>query len=136
MTVPYGIKMFLPPLIILVLGGYAWGLGGKLSVTYNPVSSISLEDIPPPYCSMAAPNSSHNFMMYFFAVVDEIGGMVDEGELSWEGLMEELGRNLDPRVRQSLVQLGDHPKFTQIRWGTPCSKDNLILSLSLKFKMI
>ena len=105
--------MLLPPLLILVLGGYAWGLGGKLSVTYNPVSSISLEDIPPPYCNMAAPNSSHNFMMYFFAVVDEIGGMVNEGELSWEGLMEELGRNLDPHVRQSLVQLGDHPKFTK-----------------------
>ena len=85
---------------------------------------------------MTAPNSSHNFMMYFFAVVDEIGGMVDEGELSWDGLMEELGRNLDPHVRQSLVQLGDHPKFTQIRWGTICSKDNIILSLSLKFKMI
>ena len=136
LIVPPGIKMFLPPLLILVLGGYAWGLGGKLSVTYNPVSSLPLEDIPPPHCSMAVPNSSHNFMMYFFAVVDEIGGMVDEGELSWDGLMEELGRNLDPHVRQSLVQLGDHPKFTQIRWGTPCSKDNLILSLSLKFKMI
>ena len=38
-------------------------------------------------------------------------------------MMEELGRNLDPHVRQSLVQLGDHPKFTQIRWGTTSSKD-------------
>ena len=61
MIVPPGIKMFLPPLLILVLGGYTWGLGGNLSVTYNPISSISLEDIPPPFCSVAAPNSSHNF---------------------------------------------------------------------------
>ena len=114
--------MFLLPLFLLVLGGYACGLGGKLSVTINPLSTIPLEDIPPPYCSMATPNSSHSFMMYFFAVVDEIGAMVGEGELSWEGLMEELGRNLDPHIRLSLVKLGDHPKFTKIRWGTAFSK--------------
>ena len=122
--------MFLLPLFLLVLGGYACGLGGKLSVTINPLSTIPLEDIPPPYSSMATSNSSHSFMMYFFAVVDEMGAMVDEGELSWEGLMEELGRNLDPHIRLSLVKLGDHPKFTKIRWGYSLFK-TLTLSLNL-----
>ena len=122
MGVNHGIKMFLFSFLLLILAGYGWGLGGKLSVTFNPLSTIPLEDIPPPYCSVATPNSSHSFMMYFFAVVDEIGAMVDEGELSWEGLMEELGRNLDPHIRLSLVKLGDHPKFTKIRWGTAFSK--------------
>ena len=110
------IKMFLfPLLLLLVLAGYACGLGDKLSITCNPVSTIALEDIPSPYCSMATTNSSHNFMMNFFAVIDEIGAMVDDGELSLEGLMEELGRNLNPQMRLNLVKMGDHPKFTKIR---------------------
>ena len=119
MGLPHGIRMLLFPLLILFLFRYALGLADKLSVTYNPVSSIPEENIPPPYCSMATHNASHNFIMYFLSVIDEIGAMVDKGELSWEGLMAELGRNLDPHVRRSLVQLGDHPKFTKIRWRQP-----------------
>ena len=109
------------------LGSYAFGLGGRLSVTLNPVLAIPLQDITPPHCGLAVSNSSHSFMMYFFGVVDEIGAMVDEGKLSYDGLFEELEKNLDPHIRQSLVKLADHPKFARIRRGTAFSISAVVL---------
>ena len=79
MGVTHGINMLL---ILVVLGGYAWGFGisktwKRLGQTNNE-GKLSLEDIPPSYCSMATPSTCHNFMMNFFDLVD----VVEEGELS------------------------------------------------------
>ena len=47
--------------------------------------------------------------------------------------MEELGRNLDPHIRLSLVKLGDHPKFTKIRFSElPASEVKLLEWLNLQ----
>ena len=72
--------------VILALGGCAWGFGvsktwKRLGQTNNGEklsSNIALEDLPPPYCSMASPSTSDYFMMYFFDVVD----VVEKGERS------------------------------------------------------
>ena len=83
--------------------------------SHYPSSKISLEEIPPSFCTF---NASHSALINFFDVVDQIGALIDSGELSEEGFFEELGRSLDPHIRVNLVKLGDHPKFARIRQGT------------------
>ena len=78
MGVTRGINMLL---ILLVLVGYAWGFG--ISKTWKRLgqtneAKLSLKDIPLSFCSMATSSTCHNFMMYFFDLVD----VVEEGELS------------------------------------------------------
>ena len=73
--------------VILALGGCAWGFGvsktwkrlGQTNGGEKLSSNIALEDLPPPYCSMAAPSTTSDyFMMDFFDMAD----VVEKGELS------------------------------------------------------
>ena len=106
-------KILIPA--ILYLSGYVCALQFNLSVTLDPVLTVALEEIPPPFCTF---NASHSALINFFDVVDQISALIDNGELSEEGFFEELGRSLDPHIRANLVKLGDHPKFARIRQGT------------------
>jgi len=103
-------KILIPA--ILYLSGYVCALQFNLSVTLDPVLTVALEEIPPPFCTF---NASHSALINFFDVVDQIGALIDNGELSEEGFFEELGSSLDPHIRVNLVKLGDHPKFARIR---------------------
>ena len=83
MRVTHGMSLF--RIILLVLVGHAWGFGisktwKRLGQTNNE-GKLSLEDIPPSYCSMATPSTWHYFVMYFFDVVDVLE-VLEEGELS------------------------------------------------------